>query len=196
MNTRYSNYAKIIDKDSEYYKQVFEVDQINFTHKDVWLIGKDQDFDNEPWSFSQIQFCVTKDNEPVKIGEEYLCLDDEYLDGKIYNFVGYDGSVVIYYHDPYCGDNDMNVAYINKEDFTSLYPTNKKEFMECDTCRAKSGSPILCKGCIHNRELISKTQIKITAEKIEELGVELCNMSEEVREKINELIRAFNRLSK
>lgn len=27
--------------------------------------------------------------------------------------------------------------------------------MECDTCRAKAGSPILCQGCLHNRELIS-----------------------------------------
>lgn len=29
------------------------------------------------------------------------------------------------------------------------------EFMECDTCRAKSGSPILCFGCQHNRHLIA-----------------------------------------
>jgi hypothetical protein len=27
-------------------------------------------------------------------------------------------------------------------------------FMECDTCRAKSGSPTLCAGCLHNREVI------------------------------------------
>jgi hypothetical protein len=30
------------------------------------------------------------------------------------------------------------------------------EFMECDTCRAKPGSPTLCKGCLHNRELINR----------------------------------------
>ena len=29
-------------------------------------------------------------------------------------------------------------------------------FMECDTCRAKSGSPILCSGCLHNREIIER----------------------------------------
>ncbi len=28
------------------------------------------------------------------------------------------------------------------------------EFMECDTCRAKPGSPILCGGCLHNRIVI------------------------------------------
>jgi hypothetical protein len=27
-------------------------------------------------------------------------------------------------------------------------------FMECDTCRAKSGSPTLCRGCLWNRQLI------------------------------------------
>ena len=25
------------------------------------------------------------------------------------------------------------------------------EFMECDTCRKKPGSPTLCEGCLHNR---------------------------------------------
>lgn len=30
------------------------------------------------------------------------------------------------------------------------------EFMECDTCRAKPGSPILCSGCLHNRDAIKK----------------------------------------
>lgn len=25
------------------------------------------------------------------------------------------------------------------------------EFVECDTCRAKPGSPYLCEGCLHNR---------------------------------------------
>ncbi len=31
----------------------------------------------------------------------------------------------------------------------------KYEFMECDTCRAKPGSPRLCSSCLHNREIIS-----------------------------------------
>ena len=29
------------------------------------------------------------------------------------------------------------------------------EFMECDTCRAKPGSPILCRGCLHNRTALT-----------------------------------------
>lgn len=35
-----------------------------------------------------------------------------------------------------------------------LNPPRKDEFLECDTCRAKAGSPTLCKGCLHNRTLI------------------------------------------
>lgn len=37
-----------------------------------------------------------------------------------------------------------------------LNPPNPKKFIECDTCRAKPGSPTLCSGCLHNRALISK----------------------------------------
>lgn len=29
-------------------------------------------------------------------------------------------------------------------------------FIECDTCRAKSGSPTLCLGCLHNRWVIGR----------------------------------------
>ena len=39
--------------------------------------------------------------------------------------------------------------------------TTKEEFMECDTCRAKPGTPILCRGCLHNRSAMmeaSKSQ--------------------------------------
>lgn len=35
----------------------------------------------------------------------------------------------------------------------------KMEFLECDTCREKSGSPTLCRGCLNNRitiEILSK----------------------------------------
>ena len=32
------------------------------------------------------------------------------------------------------------------------------EFMECDTCRAKVGSPVLCAGCVNNRRLINNIQ--------------------------------------
>jgi hypothetical protein len=34
----------------------------------------------------------------------------------------------------------------------SAWPTD--EFMECDICRAKPGSPPLCVACLHNRTLI------------------------------------------
>lgn len=37
-----------------------------------------------------------------------------------------------------------------------IYPPNPNEFLECDECRAKPGSPYLCKGCLHNRTLIAK----------------------------------------
>ncbi len=37
-----------------------------------------------------------------------------------------------------------------------LNPPDPNAFMECDTCRKKPGSPELCKGCLHNRELINK----------------------------------------
>lgn len=30
------------------------------------------------------------------------------------------------------------------------------QFMACDTCGAKSGSPTLCRGCLHNRSLIEE----------------------------------------
>lgn len=37
-----------------------------------------------------------------------------------------------------------------------LYPPDPDKFMECDSCRAKAGSPHLCKGCLHNRDLIQR----------------------------------------
>ena len=30
----------------------------------------------------------------------------------------------------------------------------KTEFVECDTCKAKPGSPYLCSGCLKNRQII------------------------------------------
>lgn len=32
------------------------------------------------------------------------------------------------------------------------------KFMECDTCRAKPGSPPLCVGCLHNRTVIEESE--------------------------------------
>lgn len=42
------------------------------------------------------------------------------------------------------------------KNFTFQHPHYKDDFMECDSCRAKPGSPILCDGCLHNREVIGK----------------------------------------
>lgn len=39
-------------------------------------------------------------------------------------------------------------------DTPDLVPNARLEFMECDTCRAKPGSPPLCRGCLHNRNVI------------------------------------------
>lgn len=30
------------------------------------------------------------------------------------------------------------------------------EFIECDSCKAKPGTPTLCAGCLHNRAVIGK----------------------------------------
>ncbi len=40
----------------------------------------------------------------------------------------------------------------------------KQEFMECQTCRVKPGSPELCTSCLHNRSLVEKLKndLKIT----------------------------------
>jgi hypothetical protein len=40
------------------------------------------------------------------------------------------------------------------------YPSEMPlEFMACDTCRAKPGSPPLCAGCLHNRYVIDELRI-------------------------------------
>ena len=38
---------------------------------------------------------------------------------------------------------------------------NSMEFKECDSCSKKSGSPILCKSCINNRDYISHLEDKL-----------------------------------
>jgi hypothetical protein len=30
------------------------------------------------------------------------------------------------------------------------------EFVECDSCRAKQGTTVLCSGCLHNRRVIAE----------------------------------------
>lgn len=41
--------------------------------------------------------------------------------------------------------------------------TAMAEFMECEGCRAKPGSPVLCQGCQHNRKLIADKDAEIRA---------------------------------
>lgn len=48
----------------------------------------------------------------------------------------------------------------------------KKEFIECDTCRAKPGSPILCQGCLHNRDLISRLTSATKPKKTKEINLD------------------------
>lgn len=47
-----------------------------------------------------------------------------------------------------------NAASLGSIVYEILNPPDPKKFLECDTCRAKPGSPTLCKGCLHNRSLI------------------------------------------
>ena len=47
-------------------------------------------------------------------------------------------------------------AEISNQVLEILYPPDPKKFLECDSCRIKAGSPILCRGCLHNRALIEK----------------------------------------
>jgi hypothetical protein len=172
----YANYAKIVDPNSEYYGQVFEVSIIGIHEEVIYLKNKAHKF-----HLSDIQFCVTKDNEPVKIGEEYVCIGDTHSNGKILNWYewsvtdGNNGLTILSSENgDHMEDEIEDIAY-----FYPLHPTNK---------------------------------IKITAENIEELQAEnfvahpLLGTENhydpqeiklhEIAQKINELIRAFNRLTK
>jgi hypothetical protein len=39
--------------------------------------------------------------------------------------------------------------------------TLKLSFMECDSCRRKAGSPVLCESCQHNRAMIERATIAL-----------------------------------
>ena len=43
-------------------------------------------------------------------------------------------------------------------DTPETYPWPMDDFVACDTCRAKPGSPALCLGCLHNRTVIGLLQ--------------------------------------
>ena len=44
------------------------------------------------------------------------------------------------------------------------------EFVECDTCRAKPGSPPLCYGCLRNRETINELSRRLTGKGLTQRG--------------------------
>jgi hypothetical protein len=124
---RYSNWAKIIDKDSEYYGQVFEVRTILFTTKEVMGYFKAS---LTSFKFDQIQFCVTKDNEPVKIGEEYVCIGDLLEEskgkegGEIIDFIEFQKDIRLKYKRK---DNseELTDLSLEEENIKPLHPTNK-----------------------------------------------------------------------
>jgi hypothetical protein len=64
------------------------------------------------------------------------------------------------------GNPDEQVASLRRDKTTGEwiqeFPTQPKddEFMECDSCRKKPGSPTLCYGCLHNRTLINSLRVK------------------------------------
>ena len=45
--------------------------------------------------------------------------------------------------------------------------TAESQFVECDTCRAKPGSPTLCAGCLNNRRVIESLSHLRRAQKAE-----------------------------
>ena len=61
----------------------------------------------------------------------------------------------------------------------------KMEFVECATCRAKTGSPVLCPSCLANRTVISSLQEKVQqltpAKTIKRVTIEYSDGSSEVK---------------
>lgn len=161
---RYSNWCKIVDNNSKYYGQVFKV---FLTHNEQEFVNICHE-SNEQFKFSQIQFCVTKDNEPVKIGEEYVCWDN--IENEEDLFESYHGKLW---------------SKAIQKAVTAPFPEVALQYVVQKAYE---------KGKKEAEDLHPTNKIKITAEKIEELkGFE---NDSEVFKKINELIRAFNRLSK
>lgn len=40
-------------------------------------------------------------------------------------------------------------------------PDHGDDFMECGECNRKPGSPVMCRSCLHNRDLISKLKAEL-----------------------------------
>ena len=45
---------------------------------------------------------------------------------------------------------------------------DQNDFMECEICRNKPGSPSLCEACLHNRDLVSRLQWIIKSSSVRE----------------------------
>lgn len=68
----------------------------------------------------------------------------------------------------------------SEEDFSFQYPGHKGQFVECVSCRSKPGWPALCRGCLHNREVIGNLQ-RSFKETQREHGPRLSRFLKEVR---------------
>ncbi len=57
-------------------------------------------------------------------------------------------------------ESDPESRILLEELLSKEFPPRHKEikFMECATCRAKPGTPLLCESCLNNRDAISKLQ--------------------------------------
>lgn len=47
----------------------------------------------------------------------------------------------------------MSIVESNRPDDDQI-PLANLDFVECDSCRSKPGTPALCASCLHNREVI------------------------------------------
>lgn len=46
-----------------------------------------------------------------------------------------------------------------------IWPGSEWLFKECDTCATKPGTPTLCSGCIHNRDVITRIEPFVVSER-------------------------------
>ena len=167
MNTTLSNYAKIIDPNSEYYGQVFEVRTISIDDKEISVETTNASYDY--FKFHQIQFCVTKDktdgtSEPVKIGEEYVCWDN--IENEEDLFESYHGKLW---------------SKAIQKAITAPFPEVALQYVVQKAYE---------KGKKESEDLHPTNKIKITAEKIDGVIEDLVDKFEK------DLKEVFNRLSK
>jgi hypothetical protein len=56
------------------------------------------------------------------------------------------------------------------------------EFWECESCRGKSGSPLLCGACLHNRNLISQLQPDPKQAVLDDRARQIAHLKEQIVE--------------